>query len=82
MSFLYGVIGTVAVLVVFFGGVFTGWALKKYDDSRVAKNHAKELTESERRKLEEQQDAFRQLQNYNADVAYGNKGRGLGGERT
>jgi hypothetical protein len=73
MTFLYGVLGTVAVLILFFGGVFAGWKLKQFDERRTAKRFAKELSEEERRRLREEQDAFRQLQNYNTDTAYGYK---------
>ena len=83
MSFLYGVIGTVVVLILFFGGGFAGWKLRESVYKRMTKRTAQELTESERRRLKEQQDAFVQLQNYNADTAYGWKPQDsmLGGDR-
>ena len=71
MSFLYGVLGAVGVLALFFGGVVAGWQLKKYDDRRIARNRADELSTEERRKLEQEQEAFRLMQNYNTDRAYG-----------
>lgn len=71
MEFVYGVIGALAVLILFFGGGFAGWKLREYVYQRACEQKAKELTESERRQLMDQQEAFRQMQNYNVDVAYG-----------
>ena len=87
MSFLYGVIGTVAVLILFFAGAVTGWKLKQYDLTRAARRQTDEMPEEERRKLKEQiamQEAFRQMTNYSPDVAYGNTSQNVlqGGERT
>lgn len=83
MSFLYGVLGTVAVLILFFGGGFAGWKLRESVYKRMTLRTARELTESEMRRLREQQEAFQQLQNYNADRAYGWKPEGerIGGDR-
>ena len=82
MSFLYGVLGTVAVLALFALGVFAGWKLRQADETRKGQKTAKELTEQERRWLEDQQNAFRELQNYNAERAYNIKSSGLGDEQT
>jgi hypothetical protein len=71
MSFLYSVLGTVAVLVLFFGGAFAGWKAKAFLDRRVARNQVKELGLAERRELEQQNEAFQVMQNYNAERAYG-----------
>ncbi len=87
MGFLYGVLGTVAVLILFFGGVLTGWKLKAFDLARTTKRSVGEMPEEERRKLKEQialQEAFRQVTNYSQDVAYGNAPQNVlqGGEQT
>ena len=71
MEFLYGVAGAAVVLALFFGGVFAGWKLKAYDDRRVSRRRVAELGEKERKRLEQEQEAFRLLQNYNTDRAYG-----------
>ena len=75
MEFLYGVLGCLAVLVLFLGGGFAGWKLHGYADS---KRYRRSLSEDEqkrivqeRRELEAQQAAFHTLQNYSAELAYG-----------
>lgn len=71
MSFLYGALGTLAVMILFLGGAFAGWKAHDWLDKRTQKKTAKELTEDERRKLQEQQEAFHVLQNYSVERAYG-----------
>lgn len=71
MSFLYGALGMLAVIVLIFGSAFLGWKAHDWFDKRTQKKTAKELTQSERQKLQEQQEAFRVLQNYSVERAYG-----------
>ena len=70
MSFLYGVLGTLAVLLLFSGGMFAGYRLHaKVDSLRSPK--AERPEESELQRLKEQQRAFAEMQNYSAEMAYG-----------
>lgn len=71
MSFVPGAIGALIVLALFAAGVFTGWKLKAYDDARVSTTRAKELSEDERDRLIQEQEAFKLIQNYTVDRAYG-----------
>lgn len=71
MDFVIGALGALCVAVLFFGGVFTGWKLRGYDDKRVSKYRAEQLGVEEKKKLEQEAEAFRLIQNYNADRAYG-----------
>lgn len=75
MDFLYGVLGCLAVLVLFLGGGFAGWKLHGYvDGKRYKRDLSDEETKrilQERLELEAQQSAFHTLQNYSAERAYG-----------
>lgn len=64
---LYGFAGALAVIALLGLGFFVGWKVHK--GSRVVT--AKELEERERRQLVQEQEAFRVLQNYNIERAYG-----------
>ncbi len=69
MMILYGALGAVSVMTLFALGVFAGWKLH----ARFARRTAPDPEEKELRRIKAEQDAFRQLQNYNADIAYGIK---------
>jgi hypothetical protein len=77
MDFLIGMIGALLVVVLFGLGVFLGWSLrgmtreqpKPYEDGRSPEEIAKE-----RKRLIEEQEAFRQQMEYNAETAYGMSG--------
>jgi len=64
---IYGAIGAVAVLLLLAFGAFLGWALHV----RVYRPRAERPDEEAIRREQERQDAFLQMQNYNADIAYG-----------
>ena len=82
MTFVYGMVGALAVLLLFIGGAFAGWKARDYIARREFKKTAKELSADELRPMAEVQEAFRELQNYSAEKAYGMKARGeIGGER-
>ena len=75
MSFVIGALGAVAVFGLYALGVFTGWKLCK----RFARPApAERPPDRELRKMAAQQEAFRQLQNYSAEVAYNMGGAELG----
>ena len=65
--FLYGVFGALFVLTLLSIGALIGWNLR----ARTWKPKAEAPDVSEIQRMQEEQDAFRQLQNYSADVAYG-----------
>lgn len=64
---LYGFAGALAVIALLGLGFFVGWKVHK--SSRVIT--AEELGEKERRRLIAEQKAFRLLQNYTVERAYG-----------
>jgi len=66
MAFMIGALGAVAVIGLYALGVFTGWKLHK----RFARPTATRPEDKELRRMAAQQEAFRQLQNYSAEVAY------------
>lgn len=64
---LYGFAGALAVIALLGLGFFVGWKVHK--SSRVIT--ARELEERERKQLTQEQEAFRLLQNYTVERAYG-----------
>lgn len=64
---LYGFAGALAVIALLGLGFFVGWKVHKR--SRVIT--AQELGDQERRRLIQEQEAFKLLQNYNIERAYG-----------
>lgn len=67
MTILFGILGCFLCLAIFAGGFYTGWKLR----CRLPDVTATALTEREQRHLQEEQQAFRTLQNYSAERAYG-----------
>ena len=81
MEFLIGAVGAVSVMLLFAAGIFVGWKLRAADEKRRVRKTAAELTEQQVREMKEQQEAFRQLQNYTPETAYGLTAKdGLGGD--
>jgi hypothetical protein len=77
MSFVLGALGAVAVFGLFALGVLAGWKLRGRFVRPVAPAPDKEL-----QRMAAEQDAFRQMQQYNADVAYGIGQKDLGEDET
>ena len=69
MAFLLGLAGGAAVVGLLLAGGFVGWQLAR----RQARPTAEALPEGEDRRLREEQEAFRLLQNYTVERAYGGK---------
>lgn len=83
MELIYGAVGAVAVLLLFLTGALAGWKLREFVSRQVARQHAEALSEEEVREQQAQQAAFRQMQSYNVDMAYGYQPQDavLGGDR-
>jgi hypothetical protein len=71
MTFIYGFLGAVLALGVFATGAICGWRLNEKMREKKAVIAEQQVGEEERRRLKAEQDAFRQLINYNTSVAYG-----------
>ena len=69
MAFLLGLAGGAAVAALLLTGGFLGWQLAR----RQMRPTAEALSEGEDRRLREEQEAFRLLQNYTVERAYGGK---------
>jgi hypothetical protein len=71
MEFLYGLAGSLVAIGLLGAGFFMGWKAHGYIGKASAPVAEKPtITAKERKQLEEQQAAFHQLLNYNADLAY------------
>lgn len=72
MEFIYGcLIGSILVFIVFSAGFLTGWALKTADIKHTQRVTAEELTQEQRRRVEEERQAWEALHNYSVADAYG-----------
>ena len=71
MEFIIGAFGALLVLATLASGVVIGWKLHERDTKRNQRVTAEALTESQKRLLKEQQEAWDQLHNYNPETAYG-----------
>lgn len=67
MEMIYGALGALFVVALLALGVFVGWKARGHFYGA----KAKDPTAEELKRIEAEQAAFHQLQNYNADVAYG-----------
>ena len=52
-------------------GFVAGWTLRRRGGKPPEKAEAPEMAEEERKRLRAEQEAFRQLQHYSAETAYG-----------
>ena len=71
MTFFYGFLGAILALGVFATGAICGWRLNEKMREKKAVIAEQQVGEEERRRLKAEQDAFRQLINYNTSVANG-----------
>ena len=69
MAFFMGLAGGAAVAALLLSGIILGWQLAR----RQVRSTAEALSEGEDRRLREEQEAFRLLQNYTVERAYGGK---------
>ena len=67
MSIVYGALGALFVLALYAAGVLTGWKAH----ARFYKSTAQSPAEEELKRLRAEQEAFRQMQHYSAETAYG-----------
>lgn len=72
MEVIYGALGALTVVALLVLGAFAGWKARGHFYGAKAERPAAE----EVKRMEAEQAAFIQMQNYNADVAYG-----IGGTR-
>ena len=70
MDFVYGFLGALVCLALLAGGGVIGWNIRKAV-TRHSKPDLPQPEERERKRLEEEQKAFRHLQNYSTEQAYG-----------
>ena len=68
---LLGVLGAVLALGLVAGGFAAGWKMNNFCREKTVAAAAEALTEQEKQRLKEDQEAFQELLNYNADKAYG-----------
>ena len=68
--FIFGFLGALMALLLFSAGVAAGWAARRFY-VRGQSPSVEAPGEQERRRLIEEQQAFRLLQNYSAERTYG-----------
>ena len=68
---IYGFIGAILALMLFGGGVVVGWKCNDKLREKKAVIAEQTLGEEERRRLKQEQDAFRTMLNYSPEMAYG-----------
>lgn len=82
MEIIYGAVGALIAMLLFIGGGFLGWCIRGRVERQKVRRTARELTKRELQVLKEQQEAFRQMQNYTSEIAYGYDPKDeLGGEQ-
>ena len=71
ISFIYGILGALAVMVLFAGGVVTGWRLR--DKTAELQHHEAETkyTEQQLKSMRQMDEALNKMMEYSADTAYG-----------
>ena len=81
MEIIYGAVGALIAMALFIGGGFLGWFIRGRMERQKVRKTARDLTKREIQELKDQQEAFRQMQNYTPEIAYGyNPKEELGGE--
>ena len=71
MEFLLGFLGAILAVGLFVAGAVLGWRCKEKDFARNQQATAEKLTEAEKRRLKEEQEAWTALHNYSVEDAYG-----------
>ena len=70
MEFILGFLGAILAMSLFAGGVALGCWLKEKEFARRQKVTAEQLTEAQKRRLREEEEAWSALHNYSVEDAY------------
>lgn len=68
---LLGAVGALLAVGLLAAGAAIGWKTREWLRGKPARATEREQAERERKALQEEQRAFRQMLNYNAETAYG-----------
>lgn len=71
MEFLLGFLGAILAMGLFFAGMAVEWHLKEREFARTQKATAEQLTEAQKQRVREEQEAWMALHNYSVEDAYG-----------
>ena len=71
MTIVYGFLGAILALGVFAAGAYCGWRLNEKLREKRSVAREQQIGEEDRARLQREQQAFRTMLNYNADMAYG-----------
>lgn len=70
MEFLLGFLGAVLAMSLFAAGMALEWKLKEQEFARRQQVTAEQLTEAQKRRVVEEQEAWMALHNYSVEDAY------------
>ena len=71
MEFVLGFLGALLAVGLFAGGAILGWRGNEKFRDQTQRVTAEQLTEAEKRRLREEQEAWTALHNYSVEDAYG-----------
>ena len=70
MEFLIGFLGAIIAVALFILGIVAGYVLRGKEYEKTQRVTAEQLSEAQRRRLQEEQEAWTALHNYNVEDAY------------
>ena len=70
MEFLFGFLGAMLAVCLLLGGVALGWVLREKMLAKERQITAGQLTEAQKRRVVEEQEAWMALHNYSVEDAY------------
>ena len=70
MEFFIGFLGAIIAVTLFILGIVVGYVLRGKEYERMRRVTAEQLTESQKRRLQEEQEAWSALHNYSVEDAY------------
>ena len=70
MEFILGFLGALLAVGLFVAGMCLGWRVRQWSYEHTQKSTAEQLTEEQKRRAREEQEAWMALHNYSVEDAY------------